>query len=97
MGRSTSYRSLTLLIWLAACNPLVVEPQLPEPPPAPGAVPCPVACARLAELGCPEADPTPDGASCVDVCQNVEDSGVLRYPTGCVAAATTCAEAQRCE
>jgi hypothetical protein len=30
---------------------------------------CPSECRRLAELGCPEAQPTPGGISCSDSCQ----------------------------
>jgi hypothetical protein len=88
---------VALTLALVACNPLVVEPDVPNPPPAPNAVPCADACARLASLGCEEGQPTPDGTPCVDVCQNVEDSGVVRYPTGCVAAAKDCEEARACE
>lgn len=90
-------RPVALILFAAACNPLVVDPALPEPPPARDAVPCAEACARLASLGCDEAQPTPDGTPCADVCQGVEDSGVVRYPTGCVAAAKTCVEARSCE
>jgi hypothetical protein len=86
-----------LIVALAACNPLVIEPAVPNLPPAPDARSCQEACARLVSLRCPEGDPTPDGTTCVEVCENVEESGVVRYPTGCVAAAKTCAEAVACE
>jgi hypothetical protein len=82
----------------AACNPLLPEPDpLPNPGPAPDAVPCHVACERLSSLRCEESEPTPDGTTCTELCESVEESGVVRYPTGCVAAAKTCAEAVACE
>jgi hypothetical protein len=88
---------LTLTLILVACNPLVVEPNTPNPPPARDAVPCADACARLASLACEESKPTPDGTTCVEICEGIEDSGVVRYPTGCVAAAKSCADAVECE
>lgn len=61
-----------------------------------GAHPCERACARLAQLGCPEAKPTPGGGSCVSVCQNVEDSGIVTLDPECVAKISSCAEIERC-
>jgi hypothetical protein len=88
---------LALIVALAACNPLELEPAKPNPPPRPDAVPCSESCEHLRELGCDEALPTPDGTTCEEVCLNVEESGVMRYPTGCVATAKDCAEARSCE
>ena len=57
---------------------------------------CERACARLAELGCPEAEPTPEGATCVDVCWNAESSGVVTLDPVCVAAINSCDELGAC-
>jgi hypothetical protein len=69
----------------------------PAPPPAPApAGACAAACSRLAALGCPEAKPTPNGATCTDVCLNAEDSGVLSMQTDCVVQASDCPAARAC-
>lgn len=89
---------LALILALTACNPLLPEPEpLPNPGPAPDAVPCSEACARLASLSCEASKPTPDGTTCTELCESIEASGVVRWPTGCVAAAKDCSEAEACE
>lgn len=57
---------------------------------------CPAACERFESLGCPEAEPTPDGATCVDVCRNAETSGYLTVKPSCIASAESCDEAREC-
>lgn len=57
---------------------------------------CADACARLAELECPEAEPTPEGASCVEVCENVEGSGTVTLNPACVIGITACAQVDAC-
>jgi hypothetical protein len=57
---------------------------------------CERACRRLAELGCSEAQPTQCGVSCVDVCENVEGSGILSLDPECVARIHSCAEVDAC-
>jgi hypothetical protein len=89
------YRLALALTLAVGCNPL-----LPAPAPAPQKrddVPCSEACARLASLECEEAQPTPDGTTCVEICDGLNASGSVTYPTGCVAAAKDCAEARACE
>ena len=70
----------------------------PLPPPAPptGTPSCETACARLEQLGCNAAKPTPGGTTCATVCTNVETSGVVLYGVECVMVAETCAAADRC-
>lgn len=67
----------------------------PQPAPTPSSA-CAAACARFAALGCQEAKPTAAGASCVAVCQNAEDSGVISLGPDCVAHADSCASATAC-
>ena len=57
---------------------------------------CERACKRLEQLGCAEAEPTPGGVSCVTVCENVEDSGVVSLDPECVARVHSCAEIEAC-
>lgn len=69
-------RSLVILAaaLVTACastpRPLHPEPDVVVVYPADA---CPMACARLQTLGCPEGDPTPDGTSCETVCRNAGD------------------------
>lgn len=74
-----------------------------SPPPAPAPrvdagspADCQAACDRLAELGCEEAQPTPGGASCVEVCNNTEQSGAVTLDPACVATIATCAAIDGC-
>lgn len=68
----------------------------PAPTPAAGAATCETACAHLEQLGCSAAKPTPRGATCVEVCRNVEDSMIVDYGEACVTTAPTCAAADAC-
>lgn len=58
--------------------------------------PCYRACQRLKQLDCPEAKPTAAGATCTQVCQNAEDSGVVSLNPECVARAASCSIAKAC-
>lgn len=58
--------------------------------------PCERACQRLAALGCEEAQPTDDGASCVDVCSNVEGSGAVTLDPECVVQIAQCEDIDAC-
>jgi len=75
----------------------------PHPLPAPGpgveagAASCESVCAHEAELGCDAARPTGKGASCVEVCLNVQSSTVVKWNLACRAHAPSCAEIDRCE
>ena len=57
---------------------------------------CERACRRLEKLGCPEAMPTPSGVTCVAVCENVEDSGVVSLDPECVARIRSCTDIESC-
>jgi hypothetical protein len=76
----------TSLIWCSSPGPK------PAPKPDPGALTCTDACDNLRTLGCAEAAPTPDGASCEDVCLNADD-----LPVACITRAETCDAAEACE
>ena len=87
---------LVLCAWgLSGCPKPLPDPQ-PEPAPD-GAAPatCESVCSHWAELGCEEAKPTPAGASCVEVCQNLQ-KGNLPEDLECQAAVATCAEIDGC-
>ena len=58
--------------------------------------PCERACLRLAALGCEEAPPTDEGASCVEVCRNAEDSGAVSLDPDCVAQIAQCEDVDAC-
>jgi hypothetical protein len=63
----------------------------PEPPPVPEAS-CEAVCAHWRDLGCHEAEPSPAGASCEQLCDAFE-----RYwDLGCMASVESCEEIERC-
>ncbi len=53
-------------------------------------------CRRAAVLRCMEGTPTEDGASCVEVCRNIQ-SGPARLNLKCRVAARSCQAAESCE
>lgn len=77
-------------------SPSDIVPFPPSPIGASGSPGCEAACNRYAQLGCPEAKPTPRGASCVDVCANNEDGGISMHPD-CVVRAGSCNDAKACQ
>lgn len=83
---------------LGACTCTCTPPPRPPPSPAPDLdATCAVACARLRELECPDAEATPNGASCEAVCENVQGSGIVAWDLSCRARATSCAAVDSCE
>jgi hypothetical protein len=77
------------------------------PPPAPPVTPdakdaatpgtCGGVCANGRRLGCAFAQNTPQGASCEDVCNNLERSGVTSWDLSCRSVARSCAEVDQCQ
>ncbi len=57
---------------------------------------CGRACRRLTTLGCPEAEPTDAGATCVAVCRDAEASGVVSLEPECVANVASCDDIDSC-
>ncbi len=87
---------LVLCAWgLAACPKPIPNPE-PEPE-LDGAAPatCESVCAHWTDLGCKEAQPTPDGASCVEVCENIQQSN-LKDDLECQVAVTSCDQIDGC-
>jgi hypothetical protein len=68
-----------------------VPPPEPDPPPVEGTC-CERACQRMAQLECPGHEGSPEGASCVEVCEHTESSGVARFCCEDVAAIRACNE-----
>jgi hypothetical protein len=58
---------------------------------------CRSACARLRELHCPAAEDTVGGATCEQVCINVQESGFIAWDLECRSVAVSCDMVERCE
>lgn len=56
---------------------------------------CSIACKTLQELGCEEGKPTPEGATCKQVCENMEKNG-MPFDTSCIAAIKNCEQLDSC-
>lgn len=84
---------------LASCGPLppLDPPPTPDPPSPVENADCGAVCERAAELGCEWAKPTPEGTPCEEVCQNIQQSGIVQWDLGCRAGARSCEEADACE
>jgi hypothetical protein len=82
------------LVALAACGAPAQPPARPIPAGwQPGT--CDAACARLARLGCPEADDTRTGIGCPALCVRV--MAIRPLNLGCVEHATSRAEVRTCD
>lgn len=93
-----SLLALALLTACAACTAYTWDPPLPPrpPPEQSDAGACERACARLSELGCEEAQPTPGGATCLEVCETAETSGYFTLDPNCIAEVGQCSDVERC-
>lgn len=96
-----SLAALTALALVGAQGGSCHREPTPRPEPAPlgdSAAPgdCSAACSHLRDLGCPAGQPTPKGASCEEVCQSTEDSGVVTLNPACVARAASCDAVDNC-
>jgi hypothetical protein len=85
-----------LALLLTACP----DPEWPLPP-RPSALdagePCDTSCQRYRQLGCEEGQPTSNGHTCEEVCNNAAKSGIdLAGPSSCTADAGTCKEVEAC-
>ena len=84
--------AMALVLFVVGCT---VQPVPVDPPLPPSG--CARVCERLAELKCPEAEPTPEGQTCEQVCDNVQASGIVQLNTGCIANAASCDAALECQ
>ena len=76
-----------LLLLLAGCPP--IPPQADDP--KPGDPTCATACEHLTELECPLAEPTANGKTCVDICENtLTGPDAAHWPVACLTEAKTC-------
>jgi hypothetical protein len=92
------------LLWIIPVLVIGCPKPFPDPkPPQREDATCETACANAQKLwdkesgdeGCIVSQPTPRGASCVEVCKNtVLETG--SYPLDCLVAATSCAEVAAC-
>lgn len=98
---------VVLLLVTANCEPLVPTPTDPTsvdsgPPPDveepdAGESDCQRTCRKYERLTCKEAEDTPKGGSCEDVCENAAESGyVLAKEPGCAAESQTCDALRAC-
>lgn len=85
-------RHIILALLLAAC----ASTAAPNPAPRETPETCASACARFRVLGCEEADPTPEGKTCEDVCTSAGNAYV-GLDTACVTRAASCEAARACE
>lgn len=92
-------KTALLALLLVACgpNPGPQPPRPAAPDAGPGVVSCAAYCEHAAALGCEQGKPTPKGASCMQVCDNVQTSGFGQLDLRCGYSATTCAAIDACE
>lgn len=87
--RSIAVLGVSLL--LIACP----RPLPPAPPPVADPT-CETACSNLARLKCESAKATAEGASCTEICTNVQTSGVVHWNLSCLSDARDCKVAADC-
>lgn len=88
---------LHTLGWIAAACMFEACPPSPTPDPVPTPRPpatCTDACANASKLGCPFAQPTKEGDTCVVVCENAQV--IERWDLGCRAQAASCEAYDAC-
>lgn len=88
----SALRLLLLALFVSACSAVTAPPPKPEPTAI-----CADVCARGVELGCAFALPTDGGSSCVEVCDNVQSSGIIEWDLACRASASSCEAIDLCE
>lgn len=91
MGSLKSIAIVLVALSFAGCV------HVPPPRPIDGTATCEDVCVRGRQLGCSYANPTPRGATCVEVCVDVVAGGDFTLDLECRARAATCAAAEACE
>ncbi len=79
---------------LTACPP--PQPVTPGPTPEEAEADCSSACIHYRKLGCEEGENTNDGATCEDVCENFQASGMIVMDLDCASKVTTCDAINEC-
>lgn len=82
-----------IVLALAGCLPEPVNPDAEEPNYV--GEDCPAYCSNMQRLGCEEGKPTPNGASCLEVCKN-SLTGPVPFNTACASKAVSCEESEGC-
>lgn len=62
-----------------------------------GTATCASWCKHASEMHCNAAKPTPEGASCETVCENLQGSGLVKFDLKCRSVASSCMAAEACE
>jgi hypothetical protein len=87
-------------------SPDAVDATTPAPTPSPtptvdassnAGYTCTSVCTNLKNRKCPGANKTVKGSTCVDVCQNTQDSGIVTWDLKCRSTQTTCAAIDACQ
>lgn len=86
---------LTIAFVLLQCATPTPNPVTPDPPVTPAT--CESFCDHGKELGCEWVKPTPEGTSCVAVCESVQVSGIVKWDLECRVKARSCDEVDDCE
>lgn len=101
IGSAAACRVLLAVVGCASGPHPVPPKERPDASPAR----CDDACARLAELGCESALPTPgpdripgtnDDGTCERICQTVQSSGATALDLACIIQAPSCEASERC-
>ena len=90
--------TLILVFFLASCTfppSPGPEPEPPNPPVEPAT--CEGFCEHGETLGCEWTKPSPEGTTCVEVCESVQNSGIVTWDLECRVAAKSCEEVDQCE
>lgn len=85
--------AMVLSLGCDGCHP---SPQPVTPVGLDGPATCATVCANGVAHGCAFAQPTPLGASCVDVCLHNQDVGIAPWDLDCRTAAPSCARIDAC-
>lgn len=67
-----------------------------KPVPTPQNATCAEACQHGSALKCDWAEPTKNGATCLEFCRATMDDGPIVLPLDCLASAPSCAVAREC-
>lgn len=99
-ARHLGFASLILLVVSCTKQPPPDKPDAPivvadagsDAAPKPALPACEQACARMAELGCKEGQPTPAGKACKDWLCEAEKAEIIDFSLACLAKIKSCDE-----